>query len=131
MALLLECIQKCAQKLLDTADIVRDGDFSPFENQDCSPYRTQGFIHACKQSWICGHENQVIILGQVRFGLYPAELLPKHASKVGVFGVMKTEIEVDESMHLPCRISDSNMFLWGSASTPKFVGLPKTYSSEK
>src|SRR5215475_3823791 len=29
MALFLECIQKCCRKLLDTADIVRDGDFSP------------------------------------------------------------------------------------------------------
>ena len=28
MALLSECIQKCAQKVLDTADIVRDGDLS-------------------------------------------------------------------------------------------------------
>ena len=26
MALFYECIQKCARKLLDTADIVRDGD---------------------------------------------------------------------------------------------------------
>jgi hypothetical protein len=51
--------------------------------------------------WVCGHENQVIILGQVRFGLHPAKLLPKHVSKDGVFGVMKAEIEVDESMHLP------------------------------
>ena len=29
MALFYECIQKCARKLLDTADIVRDGDFTP------------------------------------------------------------------------------------------------------
>ena len=29
MALFHECIQECARKLLDTADIVRDGDFSP------------------------------------------------------------------------------------------------------
>jgi hypothetical protein len=28
MALFYECIQKCARKLLDTADIVREGDFS-------------------------------------------------------------------------------------------------------
>ena len=29
MALFDECMQKCAQKVLDLADIVRDGDFSP------------------------------------------------------------------------------------------------------
>ena len=29
MALFYECIQKCARKLLDTADIVRDGDVTP------------------------------------------------------------------------------------------------------
>jgi hypothetical protein len=29
MALFHECIQKCAQKLVDTADIVRDGDITP------------------------------------------------------------------------------------------------------
>ena len=29
MALLFECMLQCARKLLDTADIVRDGDFSP------------------------------------------------------------------------------------------------------
>ena len=28
MALFFECMQLCAQKLLDAADIVRDGDFS-------------------------------------------------------------------------------------------------------
>src|SRR5215472_10767276 len=70
-------------------------------NWDCSSYPTQSFIHACKNFWICGHENQVIILGQVRFGLHPAKLLPKHLSKVDVFGVMKAEIEIDERMHLP------------------------------
>ena len=31
MALFDECMQKCAQKVLDLADIVRDGDFSPTE----------------------------------------------------------------------------------------------------
>ena len=29
MALCYQCIQKCSQNVLDTADIVRDGDFSP------------------------------------------------------------------------------------------------------
>ena len=29
MALFYECIQWCAHIVLDTADIVRDGDFSP------------------------------------------------------------------------------------------------------
>ena len=29
MALFYECMQKCAQNVLDTADIVRDGDVSP------------------------------------------------------------------------------------------------------
>ncbi len=29
MALFFECMQECAQKVLDAADIVRDGDFSP------------------------------------------------------------------------------------------------------
>jgi len=29
MALFDECMQKCAQKVLDLADIVRDGDLSP------------------------------------------------------------------------------------------------------
>ena len=29
MALFNECMQGCALKVLDTADIVRDGDFSP------------------------------------------------------------------------------------------------------
>ena len=29
MALHHECMQRCARKSLDTADIVRDGDFSP------------------------------------------------------------------------------------------------------
>jgi hypothetical protein len=29
MALFFECMVQCAQKALDTADIVRDGDFSP------------------------------------------------------------------------------------------------------
>jgi hypothetical protein len=29
MALFSECMLECARKLLDTADIVRDGDFSP------------------------------------------------------------------------------------------------------
>jgi len=28
MALLLECTPQCARKVLDTADIVRDGDFT-------------------------------------------------------------------------------------------------------
>jgi hypothetical protein len=28
MALFYECIQKCSQNVLDTADIVRDGDIS-------------------------------------------------------------------------------------------------------
>ena len=32
MALFDECMQKCAQKVLDLADIVRDGDLSPSEN---------------------------------------------------------------------------------------------------
>jgi hypothetical protein len=31
MALFYECMLQCAQKALDTADIVRDGDFSPIE----------------------------------------------------------------------------------------------------
>ena len=29
MALFSECMLSCARKVLDTADIVRDGDFSP------------------------------------------------------------------------------------------------------
>jgi hypothetical protein len=29
MALFNECMQECAQKVFDTADIVRDGDLSP------------------------------------------------------------------------------------------------------
>jgi len=29
MALFSECMRKCARKVLDTADIVREGDFSP------------------------------------------------------------------------------------------------------
>jgi hypothetical protein len=29
MALFFECMQQCAQKVFDTADIVRDGDLSP------------------------------------------------------------------------------------------------------
>jgi hypothetical protein len=29
MALFIECMEQCAQKVLDAADIVRDGDFSP------------------------------------------------------------------------------------------------------
>jgi hypothetical protein len=28
MALFFECMEQCAQKVLDAADIVRDGDFS-------------------------------------------------------------------------------------------------------
>jgi len=32
MALFDECMQKCAQKVLDLADIVRDGDFSPTDS---------------------------------------------------------------------------------------------------
>ena len=31
MALFNECMQSCAHIVLDTADIVRDGDFSPLE----------------------------------------------------------------------------------------------------
>jgi hypothetical protein len=31
MALFYECMQKCAQNVLDTADIVREGDFSPLK----------------------------------------------------------------------------------------------------
>jgi hypothetical protein len=31
MALFYECIQKCARKVLDTADIVRDRDFPPID----------------------------------------------------------------------------------------------------
>jgi hypothetical protein len=31
MALLLECMQQCARKMLDTADIVREGDVTPVE----------------------------------------------------------------------------------------------------
>ncbi len=31
MALFNECMQSCARKVLDTADIVRDGDLSPTE----------------------------------------------------------------------------------------------------
>jgi hypothetical protein len=33
MALFNECMQSCAHIVLDTADIVRDGDISPFERQ--------------------------------------------------------------------------------------------------
>jgi hypothetical protein len=29
MALFFECMPQCAQKVFDTADIVRDGDLSP------------------------------------------------------------------------------------------------------
>ena len=36
MALFNECMQSCAHIVLDTADIVRDGDFSPLEG-DCVP----------------------------------------------------------------------------------------------
>jgi hypothetical protein len=40
MALFFECMPSCARKVLDTADIVRDGDFSPttFDN-------TPNFLH--------------------------------------------------------------------------------------
>ena len=34
MALFFECMLQCAQKVLDPADIVRDGDFSPIDEQD-------------------------------------------------------------------------------------------------
>ena len=33
MALFYECMQQCARKALDSADIVRDGDLSPTENK--------------------------------------------------------------------------------------------------
>ena len=33
MALFFECMEQCAQKVLDAADIVRDGDFSPIGQQ--------------------------------------------------------------------------------------------------
>ena len=39
MALFYECIQMCAQKLLDSADIVRDGDVSAVEH--CETYTIQ------------------------------------------------------------------------------------------
>ncbi len=32
MALFIECTRLCAQKILDTADIVRDGDFASIES---------------------------------------------------------------------------------------------------
>jgi general secretion pathway protein G len=35
MALSFECMQTCASKVLDTADIVRDGDFSPINEVVC------------------------------------------------------------------------------------------------
>jgi hypothetical protein len=31
MALLVECVEECARKVLDTADIVRDGDLSTID----------------------------------------------------------------------------------------------------
>ena len=41
MALISECRQLCAQTVLDTADIVRDGDISPttgLGEQDCDTW---------------------------------------------------------------------------------------------
>jgi hypothetical protein len=32
MALFFECMPSCARKVLDTADIVRDGDFAPIHD---------------------------------------------------------------------------------------------------
>jgi len=41
MALFSECMQGCARKVLDTADIVRDGDFSPtISRRPNSPLKT-------------------------------------------------------------------------------------------
>ncbi|MGC2173208.1 MAG: hypothetical protein WA555_03485, partial [Candidatus Sulfotelmatobacter sp.] len=37
MALFSECMQRCARKVLDTADIVRDRDVSTVKMQDASP----------------------------------------------------------------------------------------------
>ena len=34
MALSFECMQTCASKVLDTADIVRDGDVSPIDQSE-------------------------------------------------------------------------------------------------
>jgi hypothetical protein len=39
MALFVECMQECARKVLDTADIIRDGDFSPI-----TPLRVENSI---------------------------------------------------------------------------------------
>jgi hypothetical protein len=38
MALLFECMLKCAQRVLDTADIVRDGDLSPIGSSGMRGY---------------------------------------------------------------------------------------------
>ena len=50
MALFNECMQSCAHIVLDTADIVRDGDFSPTDGpgQSCGAsdnYRRNGNLN--------------------------------------------------------------------------------------
>ncbi len=48
MALFYECMQKCAQKVLDTADIVRDGDFSPNMQTSISHGRAEAPVQSRK-----------------------------------------------------------------------------------
>jgi hypothetical protein len=43
MALFFECMPQCAQKVFDTADIVRDRDFAPVET---IAYRGGSFVYS-------------------------------------------------------------------------------------
>jgi hypothetical protein len=47
MALFSECMQKCARKVLDTADIVREGDFATTNPASRSPTWVCPSVHRC------------------------------------------------------------------------------------
>jgi hypothetical protein len=48
MALFIECMPSCAQIVLDTADIVRDGDGTPVGEADLLPFVLKSFPHMGK-----------------------------------------------------------------------------------
>jgi hypothetical protein len=49
MALFSECMQSCARKTLDTADILRDGDLSPVESNEPRMQRERKW-YACARN---------------------------------------------------------------------------------
>src|SRR5215472_476557 len=97
MALLLECMQKCCRKLLDTADIVRDGDFSPFTTAPTAVCARRVRPHSKRP--ICHQSRQ-----QVRFArrtLSLSLLLLTYACRGSTLGA--SQRDVAPSQWFPCR----------------------------